>query len=169
MTVLVMFIGNHKLLARLYRRVSKYRWLNKYLQKYLGAVEVQGLQPASLSLLKENKGSLTTAILFQAAILMCDILTAQILLKAFQVDLSFLHTVLALVLATVIGSLPITPGAVITYETAFTYFLTLFGAQVHAALIVTLLYRFFTFWLPIPLGILLYRNLQKPGELNTVR
>jgi len=42
-----------------------------------------------------------------------------------------------------------------------TYFFTKLGAPIHAALIITLLYRFLTFWLSIPIGLLIYRSLQR--------
>lgn len=78
-----------------------------------------------------------------------------------NISLGFSSIIPGLLLAQVIGSLPISPGFLTAYESSLTYFYTLFGVQVHAALIITLLYRFFTFWLPIPIGLILYRNLQR--------
>jgi uncharacterized protein (TIRG00374 family) len=68
---------------------------------------------------------------------------------------------LALLLSLVIGALPISPGSLIIYESAMTYFFTTLGAPLHAALIITLLYRFLTFWMPIPIGMFLFRTLKK--------
>jgi len=61
----------------------------------------------------------------------------------------------------IIGALSISPGSLIVYESAMTYFFTKFGAPIHAALIITLLYRFLTFWLSMPIGLLVYRRLQQ--------
>jgi len=46
----------------------------------------------------------------------------------------------------IIGAQSISPGSLIVYESAMTYFFTKFGAPIHAALIITFLYRFLTFW-----------------------
>lgn len=58
----------------------------------------------------------------------------------------------------VIGSLPVTPGALVVYESAMTYFYILLGLPVHAALMVMLLFRFLSLWLPILMGLMLYHN-----------
>lgn len=94
-------------------------------------------------------------------VIFLDILTVYAILQGFQNTLSIEKISLAVVLSQVIGSLPISPGSLVAYESAMTYFLTILGTPLHAALIVTLMFRFLTFWLPIPVGLILYRNLAK--------
>lgn len=72
-------------------------------------------------------------------------MTAFAIIKGFHVPLPITHIAFALVLSIVIGALPISTRSLITYEGAMTYFLTILGSPVHAALIATLLFRFLTF------------------------
>jgi uncharacterized protein (TIRG00374 family) len=102
----------------------------------------------------------------QLFFIMSDIVTVWALIKGFHVDMSFPLVAFGLLLSLVIGALPISPGSLIVYESAMTYFFTKLGAPVHAALIITLLYRFLTFWLPIPIGLLVYRNLQRNRKVQ---
>src|SRR5690606_13187544 len=120
-----------------------------------------GKESVSLNVLLSNKKASLLAIFYQLCLIGCDIITAFAIIKGFHVQLPFTHIAFALLLSIVIGALPISPGSLIAYEGAMTYFLTILGTPIHAALIVTLLFRFFTFWLPMPVGLLLYRNLQK--------
>jgi len=75
--------------------------------------------------------------------------------------LSFNLVVLGLLLSLGIGALPLSPGSLVVYESAMTYIFTMLGLPIHPALILTLLYRFLTFWLPIPIGLFF---LQEPPE-----
>jgi len=61
----------------------------------------------------------------------------------------------------------ITPGALIFYEGGMTLFYTLLGIPAGGAFVVTMLYRALSFWLPMPVGLLLYRKLSNHNEIDT--
>jgi uncharacterized protein (TIRG00374 family) len=61
--------------------------------------------------------------------------------------------------ATVAGSLPLTPGGIGVFETTMLASLALLGVGLEAAVAI-LGYRLFNFWLPIPLAAILYPTLR---------
>jgi uncharacterized protein (TIRG00374 family) len=61
---------------------------------------------------------------------------------------------LAYVLSLALALVPITPGGLGFVEAGLTSILVLAGVSSDQAVLGTLLYRLFSFWLPIPLGVL---------------
>jgi uncharacterized protein (TIRG00374 family) len=61
-------------------------------------------------------------------------------------------TVLAYVAAAVLAMIPLTPGGVGFVEAGLTGMLTLIGATGAQAVLATLLYRLFSYWLPMLAG-----------------
>ena len=74
--------------------------------------------------------------------------------------------------AAVLGMIPITPGGLGFVEAGLTGMLTIAGIPAGDALLATLAYRLFQFWLPIPAGLVAYflfrRKYGKPSELPAV-
>jgi uncharacterized protein (TIRG00374 family) len=157
--MIMLAISNKRTVSFILNKFGRFGSIKRYMDK----VSLSSLDKKSISLkflLQKQKNSVL-AIFFQLCLISCDIITAFAIIKGFHVLLPFNHVAFALLLSIVIGALPISPGSLITYEGAMTYFLTIFGSAIHAALIVTLLFRFLTFWLPMPIGLVLYKNLQK--------
>ncbi|MES2267507.1 MAG: lysylphosphatidylglycerol synthase transmembrane domain-containing protein [Bacteroidota bacterium] len=159
LTIAVLALSNRRTVFFMLRKLSKYGWLKRYI-KNAGLLSLQNEHQGSSEMLRKNRGTIVDTILLQLMIILCDVVTVFALVKGFHIHMSFVLIALALLLTLVIGALPISPGSLIIYESAMTYFFTTLGAPVHAALVITLLYRFFTFWLPIPIGLVLYRNLE---------
>lgn len=157
---LMILISNQHTLHFLKIKLSKFSIIRNYLKKLKFSATPKD-QPGLLKRLLMNKRSTATIILLQMLVIFFDISTLYAIIKGFHVNLPIEKVSLALLLSQVIGALPISPGSLIAYESAMTYFLTTLGSPVHAALIITLLFRFLTFWLPIPVGLFLYRNLAK--------
>ena len=76
---------------------------------------------------------------------------------------------LAFAASAVLGMIPITPGGLGFVEAGLTAMLTLAGIPATDALLATLAYRMFQFWLPIPAGFFAYllfrRKYGKPSDL----
>ena len=75
-------------------------------------------------------------------------------LVAFGAHVRPAEVLLAYVVAQAFAIIPITPGGVGFVDAGLTALLALVGVPADTALIGTLLYRLFSFWLPIPLGAL---------------
>jgi uncharacterized protein (TIRG00374 family) len=61
---------------------------------------------------------------------------------------------LAFCLAQVLAQIPVTPGGLGFVETGLTALLALAGVGAGDAVLATFIYRLFTYWLPLPLGLL---------------
>jgi len=73
-------------------------------------------------------------------------------LVAFGAHARPAEVLLAFVVAQAFAIIPITPGGVGFVDVGLTAMLVLIGIPADTAVIGTLLYRLFSFWLPIPLG-----------------
>ncbi|RAJ22587.1 lysylphosphatidylglycerol synthase transmembrane domain-containing protein [Pedobacter cryoconitis] len=160
LTILVLVLSKRRTISFVLRKLGKYGWIKRYIKK-AGLLSLRNDNERISQMLRKNKRAILNAVLLQLMIIFCDVITVFALVKGFHIDMSFALITLALLLSLVIGALPISPGSLIVYESAMTYFFTTFGAPIHAALIITLLCRFFTFWAPIPIGMFLYRNLER--------
>ena len=74
-------------------------------------------------------------------------------LVAFGAHVRPSEVLLAYVVAQAFAIVPITPGGVGFVDAGLTTLLVLVGVPADTALIATLLYRLFSFWLPIPIGV----------------
>jgi uncharacterized protein (TIRG00374 family) len=75
-------------------------------------------------------------------------------LVAFGAQARPSEVLLAYVVAQAFAIIPITPGGIGFVDAGLTTLLVLIGIPTDTALIGTLLYRLFSFWLPIPIGVL---------------
>jgi hypothetical protein len=81
-----------------------------------------------------------------------DVLALQVALLAVGSHEHFSTTLLAYVTAGGLGLLPFTPGGLGFVEAGLAGMLTLGGVDPGDAALATLLYRVFSFWLPMPIG-----------------
>ena len=158
--VLILIFSNGRNISFGLHKLEKFDFIKRFIEK-ASLLSLQNENEGTFSMLARKKKAILQTIVLQLVIIMSDVITVFALIKGFHVVMPFPIVAFGLLLSLVIGALPISPGSLIVYESAMTYFFTKLGAPVHAALIITLLYRFLTFWLPIPLGLLIYRHLQK--------
>ena len=158
--IVVVVISNKRIIDFIVNKLSRFKRIQNYIKK-VSLLSQHEEAETDGNLLAGNQKEFFISILLQVGIIMADVVTAYALLKGFHIELPFHLITFGLLLSLVVGALPISPGSLIVYESAMTYFFTTLGVPVQAALTVTLLYRFFTFWFPIPVGLLLYKNLQR--------
>lgn len=77
-------------------------------------------------------------------------------LVAFGAEARPAEVLLAYVIAQTLALVPITPGGLGFVDAGLTGLLVVIGVPADTALIGTLLYRLFSFWLPIPVGALVW-------------
>jgi uncharacterized membrane protein YbhN (UPF0104 family) len=92
------------------------------------------------------------SVFAMAASRMFDYASLVAALVAFGVHARPSEVLLAFVVSQALAIVPITPGGVGFVDVGLTAMLTLIGVPTETAIIATLLYRLFSFWLPIPLG-----------------
>ena len=163
--VLVLILSNGRNISFAMHKLEKFGFIKRFIKR-ASLLSLQNENEGTFKMLGRKKKEIFQTIVLQVFIIMSDVITVFAIIKGFHVAMPFPIIAFGLLLSLVIGALPISPGSLIVYESAMTYFFTRLGAPVHAALIITLLYRFLTFWLPIPIGLLVYRNLQKSRKVQ---
>jgi len=158
----VVIISHKRALAFLMSKLSRFRFIKRYLDKL--NVQLLHADPKSTNLLHGDAKAKLSGLLLQIGILLLDAITIYALIHGLRANMSFGLMIFGFLVTLVIGSLPTSPGSLIAYEGAMTYFFHILGLPLQMALVVTLLFRFFTFWLPIPIGLFFYRNLQRQTE-----
>jgi len=165
LSILVLILSNGHNISFAMHKLEKFNFIKRLIER-ASLLSLQNENEGTFKMLRRKKKEIFQAVVLQLLIIMSDVITVFALVKGFHVPMPFPIIAFGLLLSLIIGALPISPGSLIVYESAMTYFFTKLGAPVHAALIITLLYRFLTFWLPIPIGLLAYRNLQKKTSFN---
>lgn len=112
----------------------------------------------SVGVLTRNKSKLFWATLWQGLQLVMHILTLYFIGQALGIRLDFPAAFAAYTLSRFIAMVSFVPGALGIFEGGMTLILVSFGLPADQALAVTLLFRLFTFWLPMPIGWILYRK-----------
>lgn len=165
--LLMGLLGRGKTVRSLLKKLSRIRFLKKSINKF-DTIPFDGIKNP-WRVYKEHPPVVIMAIIFHSCVFLADSLTVFALFHGLGVMVSFLSVLVGIVLTKIISLLPFTPGALILYEGSMTFFYVHFGVPVAVAAVVTLLFRFLSFWLPIPVGFFLYRKLQnsyannKPG------
>jgi uncharacterized membrane protein YbhN (UPF0104 family) len=109
--------------------------------------------------------TLLTAFAFQAMGLAADILTLVIAFQALHVPAPVPLIVAAYIIAYYAQLIAPTPGEAGAMEFALLGVLVGLGVSPLNATTTTLLYRFVSFWLPIPFGVLAYLNLKRADKV----
>jgi uncharacterized protein (TIRG00374 family) len=102
---------------------------------------------------KELRYSWKRALPAAAANQLFDFLALEASLLAVGASVDPLLVLLAYVAAATLSMIPITPGGLGFVEAGLAGVLTLAGASPDEAVLATLLYRLFSYWLPLPLGL----------------
>jgi len=95
---------------------------------------------------------------FQLAILALDAGTLWIMLLALGLEVNPAPVFASFMLSTLARTLGVVPGGLGVFEAVSVATLKLIGVPVTAGLAATLLFRFFTFWLPMAPGLILARR-----------
>jgi uncharacterized protein (TIRG00374 family) len=160
-SVLIALAGRKNYFSRLYSRLKKSRWLAKLVERRYKniprpTVAGQGMQLASL--IRSEKGLMLNVYFLQISKAAPDALTLFALFKGLGVSVPFYLVLLGLVCTQIVSLLPFLPGSLVLYESSMVFFFTMLHLPLGSAVVVTLLYRFLSFWLPMPLGLFFYRR-----------
>lgn len=111
----------------------------------------------SLGFLKKNKKKLILPILFQCGKFASDALTIWFIFMAFSSYATFMLSLVAFAFGRFLGVLSFMPGGLGAFEGGMVLVLT-FLYPLELAISVMLVFRFFSYWLYIPFGILFAKN-----------
>jgi uncharacterized protein (TIRG00374 family) len=101
------------------------------------------------------------AVLFTVGVWLLDLFTLMAALAGVGARPSLIPVMIAYCVAQVLAQIPLTPGGLGLVEAGLTGTLVLAGVSAADAVLATLAYRLFSYWLPIPVGLiaaLLFRH-----------
>lgn len=107
--------------------------------------------------LAKRKNPFWAACFWQGMVLLLNVLTLHFISFAIGFPIGFSVAFIAFVLTKFISMIAFVPGAFGVFEGGMTLILASFGVSAGVALAMTLLFRAFTFWFPMPVGWFLYR------------
>jgi len=159
--VAVIFVSTKKSFNVLRQKLGKIKFVQKFFDRLSSDLDKMKTTDHRLRLSIFEKGKakpILIVLLFQLLVFVTDAFTIFSLFYGLGIPVSFLFVALALIGSKIISILPFSPGALILYESSMTYFFVSLGIPLGSSLIVTLVYRLLSFWLPIPAGLILYRQ-----------
>ena len=157
----IAFAGRKNVIDRVLKKLIKIKFLRKVIEKTNKRIGEQQIAIQELhlwSFIRRNKRMATNAFLVQLLVVAADGFTVYALFKGLGLSVSPFVVILCLICTKIISILPFLPGALILYESSLTFFFVSMGIPLGTSVIVTLIYRFFSFWIPIPVGFILYRR-----------
>lgn len=122
----------------------------------------------SLQSLKDSGGLFGLAIFYQLVVFGLDIATLYVLAVVLDFNLTWSMAIIAFSLTQFASMISFVPGALGIFEGGMTIILISFGIKGGHALSVTLLLRALIFWLPMPIGWLLYRKYSRADAKDVV-
>ncbi len=93
------------------------------------------------------------AVLFTVGLWLLDLFTLMAALAAVGSRPSLIPVMVAYCVAQILAQIPLTPGGLGFVEAGLTATLVLAGVSAAEAALATLAYRVFSYWLPLPVGL----------------
>jgi uncharacterized protein (TIRG00374 family) len=114
---------------------------------------------ASFAIIKERPSVFFQPYVYQIILFSFDCLTIYLLFRAFGFTPAIGVVLVGYAIATLFYVISFTPGGLGTFEASMVLGFTQLAVPLEIALIVTLLFRGLAFWLPMPVGLYLFRKL----------
>lgn len=161
MDILVLSLTSKKIML-FFEKHSKHNRLVGFFWKRLHIVEEQFTHDeweSPFEFIKKQKQNLFRPLLFQILIFIADALTIIFLFRGFNFPINFWTALAGFVLTKIVSMVSFSPGGLVFFEGAMILFFSSFGIAGQLVLIVTLIFRFLSFLLPLPFGLVFYRQL----------
>lgn len=160
----LLLVSRRKMLPRLYRLVSESRLVKKKIERF-GRITDQSTKAIAdvpvISNIVAHKPAAALCLLLQLLVLIADGFTLYALFHGSNIHISLFTAVLCLACTQIVSLIPFLPGSLVLFESGMSWFFSLSGVSLGSAIVVTLLYRFLSFWLPMPVGAIFYRSWRK--------
>jgi len=160
----VEFISRERPIKKIYQKIKSVKIFQKLIasirKPFPANISFSDIRSPLQFFQQKNKMIVVQAVLLQVLIFVADGFTIFCLFKGLGVSDKVLAVPIAFVLTKIISLLPVSPGALILYEGSMVFFFSRLGVHLSTAVVVTLLYRALSFWLPIILGLFLYKKLK---------
>jgi len=118
----------------------------------------------SFFFLSKNKNKIPQLLFFSLLFYFGDILTLYFSFLVFGFHPNFAMLIFGYSLSLILTIVTLVPGAPGVMEASLIVIFIGFGFPAHIVLFSSLLFRLFSYWLPLPFGILSYLRLKKSGD-----
>ena len=159
--VLVLSLTSKKIMVFMQKWSQRNR-LVRFIWKRLHIVEEQFAHrewESPFEFIKNERGYLLVPLLYQAIILLADAFTIWLLFDGFSYSVNFFVILAGFVLTRIVAMISFSPGGLVFFEGAMVLFYSAFSIPAQLVLIITLMFRFLSFWLPLPIGLIFYKQL----------
>lgn len=168
LSAISLFFGSKNATAYISGKIEKHKWLKRIVDKSqlkLPGEEVPDANWESPWKIVKNKFHyLWRPIFWQFMEFLADTATIFLLLYGLNFRSKFLIIFVGLILTKIVSLVAISPGGLIFFEGAMVLFYNTFGIPLDLAVVVTLMFRALSFWLPMPLGLFLYGHLNNSNS-----
>lgn len=159
--LMVTFAGRKNRLSHLYDKVSKSRVAKKLFKNISKRIDESAILKNEIQLWPLIKSNMLTSVkvfFLQLAVVAADGLTLYVLFLGMGHPVSPFIVLLTLICTKIISILPFLPGSLVLYESSMSFFFANAGVPPGTAIVATIVYRFLSFWSPMPVGTFLYRQ-----------
>lgn len=159
--ILLLTVSQKNLLPSLYAKLSHLRFLQRKIKSQMddpGSTNQLGMHTSVFRYLHAHKTTSANAILLQLLVLLADGMTIYALFHGLGIQVSFYTVMLVMSCTQVVSLLPFLPGSLLLYESSMSWFFASLLVPPGSAIVVTMLYRLLSFWMPMPFGLLFYRQ-----------
>lgn len=170
LNVALLFFSSKKILISVIGKIEKHKWLkslfNKIRLKFPEKELLMDGWDSPWTIVKNKSHYLWRPLFWQLVVFLADATTIFLLFNGFNFRPVFLSILTGLILTKIVALISISPGALVFFEGAMVLFYTSFNLPIHLVVVVTILFRALSFWLPMPFGLILHRHLSKNKSVN---
>jgi uncharacterized protein (TIRG00374 family) len=162
LNIIVLFFGSRRTFIFLLDRAKSHAWLDRLLKKLKLESPLAGLSrqdwQSAWDIIKGQRQRLLLPLLWQLMVILTDAGTIYCLFLGFSFRTNFFVVLIGLMLTKVVEMVSFTPGSLVFFEGAMVLFYNSFAVPLQLAVVSTLLFRALSFWLPMPFGLVMYRE-----------
>ncbi|WP_143306457.1 lysylphosphatidylglycerol synthase transmembrane domain-containing protein [Chitinophaga vietnamensis] len=159
---LIIFASRKKFIVHLFKKIKQIKFIGKHL-----SFDFPKSGGREFTFLKTHRRKVMVSVLFQLLMVTADSFTVYALFRGTGISAAPFVVILAFISTRIISILPVSPGSLVLYESSMVFFFVHLGMPAGASVVVTLLYRLLSFWLPMPIGFVLYRREMRRTHRNT--
>jgi len=163
LNIIILIFGSKRALIYISGKIAKHKWLKFFFKKiqfsFPGQGALEGEWESPFEIIKNKIHYLWRPFFWQLMEFLADAATIFLLFCGFNFRPNFLTIMAGMILTKVVALIAISPGALVIFEGAMVLFYSSFGIPLNLAVVVTLLFRALSFWLPMPFGLFLFKRL----------
>jgi uncharacterized protein (TIRG00374 family) len=160
-TTAIILTGRKNILDYITARIRKLQLPGKLAGKIAKGMQIDSMantEVTVIAFLEKNKRVAVKTFFLQLLIIVSDAFTLYALFYGLGQTVSVNIVLMVLISAQIMSLIPFVPGSLVLYESSMSFFFVQLGVPVSISVIVTLVYRLLSFWLPLPFGLFFYRK-----------